>query len=61
MFEFNLPEIPGQPTIDEVRNYLINGIESFTTDPADTAFQRGYETALRAIYEDLFMTADEPA
>jgi hypothetical protein len=50
----DLPKIEGEPTIEEVQEYLLNAIMSFDSDPADSPFQRGYKTACETIYADLF-------
>lgn len=38
----------------DFESYLMEALESFTNDPADTDYQRGYEAGLRDLY-DAFM------
>ena len=56
---YSLPEAEGQPTVEEVKAYLRNAIESFKSDPADSDFQRGFLDAMVATYADLFLTQEK--
>ncbi len=42
-----------------IKTYLEHAIASFDGDPPDNEFLRGYEDALKSVYEDLFMTTEE--
>lgn len=43
----------------DVKQYLIDGIKSFDGDPADSPFQRGYQSALRVVLTECFYLKGE--
>lgn len=50
--------MPQKPTIEEVRQYLIDGIDA-TSELDESEFATGMRAALVCMHEDLFMTNEE--
>lgn len=50
--------MPCTPTIEEVRQYLIDAIEA-TSELDGTQYVAGMRAAVTCMFEDLFMTEDE--
>lgn len=47
-----------EPTDDvDVQTYIVDAIIGFLNDPPDSAFQRGYQAALRTVYLDVWGTS----
>lgn len=38
-------------SISDILSYLEEALEGFDNDPADTDFQRGYQSALQEVYD----------
>jgi hypothetical protein len=52
---------PKHPKVKEIREYLIEAMDSFKRDRADTPYLEGYEDALSEVYGNLFMTREQYA
>lgn len=51
-------ELRYRSKLNEIGNYLRQGVQAFMHDPADTPYQKGYEAALKdveEILEEIFM------